>query len=49
MIKAERYGGELLSDLVGTHSTVARQNGWPGGDKERMEHGAGCMAYKDGD
>ena len=38
-----------MSDLVGNHSTVARQNGWPGGDKERMEHGAGCMEYKDGD
>ena len=34
MIKAERYGGELFSDLVGNHSTVARQNGWPGGDKK---------------
>jgi hypothetical protein len=48
-IKDERYGGESFSDLVGNHSTVARQNGWPGGDKERMEHGAGCMEYKDGD
>ena len=35
MIKAERYGGELLSDLVGNHSTVARQNGWPGGVQNR--------------
>ena len=43
------YRVESVPDLVGNHSTVARQNGWPGGDKERMEHGAGCMEYKDGD
>ena len=43
LIKDERYGDEPFCDLVGNHSTVARQNGWPGGDKQSMEHGAGCM------
>jgi hypothetical protein len=42
VINGDRYLSESLSDLIGIHLTVARQNGWPGGDKERMEHGAGC-------
>jgi hypothetical protein len=37
------YRIEFFPDLIRAHSTVARQNGWPGGDKERMEHGAGSM------
>jgi hypothetical protein len=48
-ITDKRYGGDPLSDLVGNHSTIARQNGRPSGDKQSMEQSAGWMEYKDGD